>query len=61
MNPHGGFLGHGSRFDSDIPKHIQWLAAMAAVSAPEYAEEYSLIAQAAAYETRELMPVVQGN
>ena len=70
MNPHGGFPG-GGRFDSDIPKHIQWLkalaadfaamAAEAAVSAPEYAEEYSLIAQAAAYETRELMPVVQGN
>ena len=66
MNPHGACLGHGSRFGSDIPKHIQWLAALAAdfaamaaeaaASAPEYAEEYSLIAQAAEYETSVLMP-----
>ncbi len=65
MNPRGEVLGHGSRFGSDIPKHIQWLAALAAdfaamsaeaaVSAPEYAEEYSIIAQAAAYETRVMM------
>ena len=63
------FLGRGSRFASDITKHIQWLAALAAdfaamaaeaaVSAPEYAEEYSIIAQAAAYETRVLMPGMQ--
>lgn len=69
MNPQGGVLGHGSRFGSDIPRHIQWLstlaadfaamAAEAAVSAPEYAEEYSIIAQAAAYETRVLMPGMQ--
>ena len=66
MNPRGGALGHGSRFASEIPKHIQWLAALAAdfaamsaeaaVSAPEYAEEYSLIAQAAAYEIKVLTP-----
>ena len=66
MNPQGGFLGRGSRFCLDIPKHIQWLAAMAAdfaamaaeaaISAPEYAEEYSIIAQAAAYEARFLTP-----
>lgn len=65
MNPQSGFLGRGSRFALDIPKHIQWLAALAAdfaamaaeaaVSAPEYAEEYSIIAQAAAYETGVLM------
>ena len=65
MNPQGGVLGHGSRFGTDIPRHIQWLAAMAAdfaamaaeaaVSAPEYAEEYSLIAQAAEYGVRILM------
>ena len=69
MNPQGGVLGHRSRFGTDIPKHIQWLAAMAAdfaamaaeaaVSAPEYAEEYAIIAQAAAYETKVLMPEVQ--
>lgn len=69
MNPQHGADGHGSRFGTDIPKHIQWLAAMAvdfsamaaeaAVSAPEYAEEYSIIAQAAAYETSVLMPEVQ--
>lgn len=69
MNPQGGLLGHGSRFGSDIPRHIQWLAALAAdfaamaaeaaVSAPEYAEEYSIIAQAAAYETRVLMPELE--
>ena len=69
MNPQGGVLGHGSRFGADIPKHIQWLAAMAAdfaamaaeaaVAAPEYAEEYSIIAQAAAYETSVLMLEVQ--
>ena len=69
MNPQGGVLGRGSRFYSDLPKHIQWLAAMAAdfaamaaeaaVSAPEYTEEYSLITQAAAYETSVLMPEVQ--
>lgn len=69
MNPQSGFLGRGGRFASDITKHIQWLAALAAdfaamaaeaaVSAPEYAEEYSIIAQAAAYETRVLMPEVQ--
>ena len=66
MDPQGGALGHGSRFASEIPKHIQWLAALAAdfaamsaeaaVSAPEYAEEYSLIAQAAAYEIKVLTP-----
>lgn len=69
MNPQHGADGHGSRFGADIPKHIQWLAAMAAdfaamaaeaaVSAPEYAEEYSLIAQAAAYETSVLIPEAQ--
>lgn len=63
MNPQGEVNG---RYHSDIPKHIQWLAALAAdfaamsaeaaVSTPEYAEEYSLIAQAAAYETGVLMP-----
>ena len=57
MNPQGGVLGRGSRFGTDLPKHIQWLAALAAdfaamaaeaaLSAPEYAEEYSIIAQAA--------------
>ncbi len=65
MNPYGDING---RYHSDIPKHIQWLAAMAAdfaamsaeaaVSAPEYAEEYSFIAQAAAYEVSVLMPEV---
>jgi hypothetical protein len=69
MNPQGGARGHGSSYCSDMPKHIQWLAAMAAdfaamaveaaVSAPEYAEEYSLIAQAAAYETSVLITEVQ--
>lgn len=66
MNPHGNYLGHGGRYSSDIPKHIQWLAAMAAdfaamsaeaaVSAPEYAEEYAIIALAAEYEIRALKP-----
>ena len=32
------------------------MSAEAAVSAPEYAEEYSLIAQAAAYEIKVLTP-----
>ena len=59
MNPHGNING---RYQSDIPKHIQWLAALAAdfaamsaeaaASAPEYAEEYSLITQAAEYEIK---------
>lgn len=63
MNPHGDING---RYHADIPKHIQWLAALAAdfaamsaeaaVSAPEYAEEYSIIAQAAAYEAGILSP-----
>ena len=63
MNPKGGFPG--SCFSSNISRHIQWLAALAAdfaamaaeaaVSAPKYTEEYSIISQAAAYETSVLM------
>ena len=66
MNPRWDGLGHGGRYHVDIPRHIRWLASMAAdfaamsaeaaTSAPEYAEEYSLIAQAAEYEISVLMP-----
>lgn len=61
INPHGSIRG---RYHSDILKHIQWLAVMAADFAkmaaeaakaiPEsgYAEEYGIIAKAAAYEIK---------
>ena len=66
MNPRWDSLGRGGRYHADILRHIQWLASMAAdfaamsaeasTSAPEYAEEYALIAQAAEYEISVLMP-----
>lgn len=61
INPHGSIRG---RYHSDILKHIQWLAVMAADFAkmaaeaakaiPEsgYAEKYDIIAEAAAYEIK---------
>ena len=66
MNPQWDSLGRGVRYHSDIPRHIQWLASMAAdfaamaaesaKTAPEYgyAEEYALIAEAANYEIQVL-------
>ena len=68
MNPQWDSLGRGVRYHSDILRHIQWLASMAAdfaamaaeaaKTAPEYgyAEEYALIAEAANYEIQILMP-----
>ena len=65
MNPHGKA---GSRFCSDITKHIQWLATVAADCAEaaklaatpvcprqDRAKEYALIAEAANYEIQGLM------
>lgn len=66
MNPQWDSLGRGVRYHSDILRHIQWLASMAAdfaamaaeaaKTAPEYgyAEEYALIAEAANYEIQVL-------
>lgn len=61
MNPHGTI---GGRYHSDVLKHVQWLAMMAAdfakmaaesaKSMPEsgHAEKYAIIAEAAEYEVR---------
>lgn len=64
INPNGDYGGPQGSDNLGHIRHMQWLAAMvadfaamskaAAISAPEYAKDYSMIAQAAAYEANVL-------